>query len=438
MDFRSKSLQAKSQGVLSPEIASEPKTTFPVETVRAAFPALTRPPGFIFFDNAAGAQVPQIVLDAVNHHLLECNVQRGGRYAKSREVDATILRARQSVADLVNARDASEIAFGMNATSFIRLVSLAIGQTLGKRNEIVVTDIDHEANIATWLALERSGAKFSWWKVRDDGNLHVEDLIPLVSSTTRLVACTLTSNALGSIVDVGAAARVAHASGAEIFLDAVHYGPHGLIDVQAFDCDYLVCSGYKIFGPHMGFLWGRRELLEGLPTFREDFIPNEPPGKIEAGTFVYENVAGMTAAIEYLELLGKQVSGGDASSSRRANLIKAMAAIREYEEELTLEVLDALEKCGATIYGIRQKERVGERVPTFCFNLPRVAPKEVTEEMARAGIGIRDGHMYAPRLMKSLGLTMDSGAVRASLVHYNTSEEIQRFSEVLQKLSKNG
>src|SRR5271154_7529565 len=340
MDFRSKSLQAKSQGVLSPEIASEPKTTFPVETVRAAFPALTRPPGFIFFDNAAGAQVPQIVLDAVNHHLLECNVQRGGRYPKSRAVDATISRARQSVADLVNARDVSEIAFGMNATSFIRLVSLAIGQTLGKRNEIVVTDMDHEANIATWLALEGSGARILWWKMRDDGNLHPEDLIPLVSSTTRLVACTLASNAIGSIVDVAAAARVAHAAGAELFLDAVHYGPHGLIDVQAFDCDYLVCSGYKIFAPHMGFLWGRRELLEKLPTFREDFIPNEPPAKIEAGTFIYENVAGMDAAVRYLETLGRSMAGNGQtgkSESRRAALQRAFHTIRAYEESLSLE-----------------------------------------------------------------------------------------------------
>ena len=282
---------------------------FPLKPFVLLFPHWLGPPGFIFFDNAAGAQVPQIVLDAVNHHLLECNVQRGGRYAKSREVDEMILRARHSVADLVNARDPSEIAFGMNATSFIRLVSLAIGQTLGKRNEIVVTDMDHEANVATWLALERNGAKFRWWKMRDDGNLHVDDLVPLLSSTTRLVACTLASNAIGSIVDVAAAARVAHASGAEIFLDAVHYGPHGLIDVQAFDCDYLVCSGYKIFAPHMGFLWGRRELLEKLPTFREDFIPDEPPGKIEAGTFVYENVAGMDAAVRYLETLGRSMAG---------------------------------------------------------------------------------------------------------------------------------
>jgi cysteine desulfurase family protein (TIGR01976 family) len=379
------------------------------------------------------------VLDAVNHHLLECNVQRGGRYAKSREVDEMIVRARHSVADLVNARDASEIAFGMNATSFIRLVSLAIGQTLDKRNGIVVTDMDHEANVATWLALERSGAKFSWWKMRDDGNLHVDDLIPLVSSTTRLVACTLASNAIGSIVDVAAAARVAHASGAEILLDAVHYGPHGLIDVQAFDCDYLVCSGYKIFAPHMGFLWGRRELLEGLPTFREDFIPNEPPGKIEAGTFVYENVAGMDAAVRYLETLGRTMAGNDApakSESRRSALRRAFAAIRVYEESLSLEMLRVLNDCGAFVYGIAEEKSTSQRVPTLCFNLPDVPAARVTEELAKQNIGVRDGHMYSPRLMSRLGLPQASGAVRASLVHYNTVQEVRRFGRALAEMKE--
>ena len=228
--------------------------------------------------------------------------------------------------------------------------------------------MDHEANVATWLALERGGAKFSWWKMRDDGNLHVDDLIPLVSSRTRLVACTLASNAIGSIVDVAAAARVAHASGAEIFLDSVHYGPHGLIDVQAFDCDYLVCSGYKIFGPHMGFLWGRRELLEKLPTFREDFIPDEPPGKIEAGTFVYENVAGMDAAVRYLETLGRSMAANEAtarSESRRSALQHAFEAIRDYEESLSLEMLRVLKHCGAIVYGVAEEERIGQRVPTL-------------------------------------------------------------------------
>jgi len=426
----------QTKDILNSETTASLAANFPISAVRAAFPALNRPPGFVFLDNAAGAQVPQIVLDAVNHHLLECNVQRGGRYAQSREVDATIVRARQSVADLVNARDPNEIAFGMNATSFIRLVSLAVGQTLGARNEIVVTDMDHAANVATWLALERNGAKFLWWKMRDDGLLHAEDLAPLLSSRTRLVACTLTSNAIGSIVDIAAGARVAHEVGAEIFIDAVHYGPHGLIDVQAFDCDYLVCSGYKIFAPHMGFLWGRLQLLQKLPTFREDFIPDEPPGKIEAGTFIYENVAGMDAAVRYLEELGNSLSEGDKRHSRRAAIQKSLSAIQVYEQSLSLEMLDVLKRCSATVYGITDPNRIDKRVPTLCFNLPNISPARVTEEFARKSIGVRDGHMYAPRLMKRLGLTPESGAVRASLVHYNTRDEVRQFGEVLTEITR--
>src|SRR5262252_1017867 len=378
----------------TPSVLDRP-SGFPVESIRASFPALHREPAFIFFDNAAGAQVPQIVLDAVNEHLVERNVQRGGRYRHSQEVDATIARARESVGVLLNAWDPSEIAFGMNATSFIRIVSLAIGQTLRERNEIVVTDMDHEANVATWLALEREGAKFQWWKMRDDGNLHPEDLKPLLSTKTRLVACTVASNALGSIVDVAAAARLVHEVGAEFFLDCVHYGPHGLMDVQAFGCDYLVCSGYKIFSPHMGFLWGRRELLQKLPTFREEFIPDEPPGKIEAGTFIYENVAGMDAAVSYLEILDKTLREGENASpqdSKRARLVRAMTAIRSYEASLSLALLRILRECGATIYGIKEDHRVHDRVPTLCFNLRKTSPAEVTQTMAEAGIAIRDGH----------------------------------------------
>jgi cysteine desulfurase family protein (TIGR01976 family) len=392
---------------------------FPADALRAQFPALQHAENAIFFDNAAGAQIPQIVLDAVNHHLIDHNVQRGGRYSQSIAVDETIYCARANVATFVNARRAEEIAFGMNATSFVRLISLAIGQTLGSRNEIVVTDLDHEANIATWLALESMGAQIRWWKMRTDGCLHTEDLQPLLSTRTRLVACTLTSNALGSIVDVRAAADLAHAAGAEIFLDAVHYGPHGRMDVQAFDCDYLVCSGYKIFAPHMGFMWGRYELLKALPTFREDFIPDEPPGKIEAGTFIYENVAGMDAAITYLT----QIGHGDIGA--------AMAAIRTYEQSLSLYLLRVLKDVGATIYGIDTPARISERVPTICFNMPGVLPKDVATVAARARIGIRDGHMYSPRLMARLGLAKETGAVRVSLVHYNTTAEIDRFGEVL-------
>src|ERR1700724_2583011 len=335
---------------------------FSVESLRAKFPALEHAAPFVFFDNAAGAQIPQQVFDAVNRHLLEYNVQRGGRYPKSQEVDATIARGRQSVADFVNARSPNEIAFGMNATSFIRIVSLAIGQTLSERNEIVVTDMDHEANIATWLALERDGAKFRWWKMRDDGNLYADDLREVLSPRTRLVAGTVTSNALGSVVDVAKAAKVAHAAGAELFLDCVHFAPHGVIDVQAWDCDYLVCSGYKIFAPHMGFLWGKRELLEVLPTFREDFIPDEIPGKIEAGTFVYENVAGMNAAVGYLEELGRSLLADSHPASRRDRLVTALEAIRVYEATLSDQTLRKLKELDdVTVYGIREASQLENR-----------------------------------------------------------------------------
>ena len=362
-------------------------------------------------------------------------MQRGGRYAKSQQVDAAVARARETVAIFLNAWDPREVCFGMNATSFIRMVSLAIGQTLSDRREIVITDMDHEANVATWSALEKFGAKLVWWRMREDGNLHVEDLEPLLSSRTRLVACTVTSNALGSIVDVAQVAKVAHAAGAEVFLDCVHYGPHGAIDVREFGCDYLVCSGYKIFAPHMGFLWGRGEALDRLPTFREDFIPDEAPVKFEAGTFIYENVAGMDAAISYIEGIGKRLHSNGNPGSRRAGVVRAMQAIRDYEAVLSQELFNAIRESGGEVYGIRNPKQFHQRVPTFCFNLPKVSPATVCETLAKKGIGVRDGHMYAPRLMQRLGLSQETGAVRVSLVHYNTVEEVREFGGVLRELA---
>ncbi len=411
-----------------PEVRPVPPA-FPIANARAAFPAVTGAEPFIFFDNAAGAQVPQVAIDEVNRHLLGHNVQRGGRYGKSQEVDRVVDRARARIADFLNADDPREVCLGMNATSFIRLVSLAVGQTLGAgRDEIILTDLDHEANIATWLALEPMGAKFHWWKMREDGVLHVEDLAELLTPRTRMVACNVASNALGSITDVAGAAKLAHAAGAEIFLDAVHYAPHARVDVQAWDCDYLVCSGYKIFAPHMGFLWGKFAALSALPTFREDFIPDEPPYKIEAGTFIYENVAAMSVVVDHLEALGAELG---AVNSPKARIAAAMDGIAAYEQTLAARMLEGLKAAGAVIYGLSDPARMSERLPTFAFNLPGVAPSEVSTKAAAAGIGIRDGHMYAPRLMKRLGLAMDSGAVRASICHYNTIEEVDRFAAFL-------
>jgi cysteine desulfurase family protein (TIGR01976 family) len=423
-----------------------------VAAIRSRFPALAAAEGFVFFDNAAGAQVPSTVLAAVADHLLMRNVQRGGPYRQSREVDAMIGRARESVAAFVNARGADEIAFGLNATSFIRSISLAIGQQLGSpgqvstpnqheghqghrgnpgssRTEIVVSDLDHESNIATWLALDRAGARIVWWHARvgeDGARLHPEDLEPLLSGRTRLVACTLASNATGSLVDVADVARRAHAVGAEVFLDAVHYAPHLPIDVQAFDCDYLVCSGYKVFAPHMGFAWCRREAINRLPTFREDFIPDVTPDKLEAGTYAYENVAGMDAAVVYLEQFG--------SGPTRAEKIRgAMTAIAAYERTLSAALLDEVAAVpGLIVHGVTDRARLDERVPTLCFSVAGHSASAIAEGLAARGVGVRSGHMYSPRLMARLGLV--GGAVRASLVHYNTATEIARFGEALREV----
>ena len=409
---------------------------FPIDEVRKQFPAVNRKGSSVFFDNAAGAQIPQRVFDAVHQHLLTRNVQRGGPYPESREVDSTIANARETVATFLNAADPNEIAFGMNATSFIRIISLAVGQSLAERREIIVSDLDHEANIATWLALEREGARIRWWHMREDGTLHTEDLKELLSPQTRLVACTVTSNALGTIVDVAGAAKVAHDAGAELFLDCVHYAPHGPIDVQAWQCDYLVCSGYKIFAPHMGFLWGKRQALDALPTFREDFIPNTTPSKIEVGTFVYENVAGMTAAIEYLEALGEHWIDEHSHASRRQRLELALHAIRDYEAKLSLAVLEGLKGIkDSVVYGHSDTTSLDGRVPTFSFNLKNVPAAKLAASLARKGFAVRDGHMYSPRLMKRLGLSPDEGLVRASLVHYNTHEEINRFLRALEEIA---
>ena len=414
---------------LSPEL-------FPAKALRRRFPALAAASDFVFFDNAAGAQVPDTVLAAVADHLLMRNVQRGGPYKQSREVDAMIVRARESVAAFVNARGADEIAFGLNATSFIRAISLAVGQTLADRPEIVISDLDHESNIATWLALERTGAKIVWWHARlgeDGARLHTADLEPLLSTRTRLVACTIATNATGSLVDVADVARRAHAAGAEVFLDAVHYAPHGPIDVQAFDCDYLVCSGYKVFAPHMGFAWCRREAINRLPTFREDFIPDVTPDKLEAGTYAYENVAGMEAAVAYLEQLGRDAGAGPCVGRRDA-IRSAMEAIAEYERTLSAALLDeAATVKGVTVHGVTDRSRLHERVPTLCFSVAGVESSAIADGLAARGIGGRSGHMYSPRLLRKLGL-LPGGAVRVSLVHYNTIEEIARFGKALRDI----
>ncbi len=403
--------------------------SFPVNAIRSQFPALEQSGGTIFFDNAAGAQLPVRVIDAVRDHLVHRMVQRGGPYRLSREVDDVIERARAAVADLVNAPDPNEIVFGLNGTWFMRLVSQTIAEQRDGRNEIIVTELDHEANISAWLDLQKRGFTIRFWPLADEKpRLDLKDLVAQLSDKTRLVAVTWASNATGSLVDVAAVAAAAHAAGAEVFVDAVHYLPHGPIDVRSTGIDYMACSTYKAFAPHMGFGWGRKQLLDNLPAFREYFIPDAAPYKFEIGTYVYENVAGLLAAIEYLEDIGRTCG---ADGNRHQAIHHAMQAIRSYEMTLSDRMLQGLEATPSVrVYGLRKPE---ERTPTFCFTVEGLSPALVCENLSRSGYAIRHGHLYCPRLIKRLGLSEDVGAIRASLVHYNTAGEIDGFLEALRR-----
>jgi cysteine desulfurase family protein (TIGR01976 family) len=401
------------------------------ETVRERFPAL-RAAGDreVFFDNAAGAQVPDEVVDAVREHYTKRNVQRGGHYALSRAVDEGIADARRAIASFLNASSPREIVFGLNSTSLIRMTAEALRPRFKKGDRVIVTELDHEANIGAWLRLESSGVEPVVWHVAggDAGRLDLDGLAGLLragAGRVRLVALPLASNATGRIVDVAAAARLAHEAGALVFVDAVHYGPHGLIDVQALNADFLAFSGYKIFGPHIGFLWGRADQLRTLEPARDFFIPAEAPYAFEPGTQSYEAIAGMAAALRYLASL-------DGSGSLR----RAMAHIRGHEAALSTCLLEQFRSVpGMKIYGDADPASVEARVPTFAFRVEGRTCSAVVETLASLGIHARDGHMYAPRLVRALGLDPEDGVCRVSLCHYNTPAEIAWVAETLRAMT---
>lgn len=406
-----------------------------LEGVRERFPALRRAgERTIFFDNAAGAQVPDEVHDAIRRHLLERNVQRGGHYPLSREVDEQIAETRRLLAAFVNAGRPEEIVFGLNATTLIRAVAEMVRAQVRPGDRIVVTEFDHEANIGPWLRLESSGASPVFWSIRrPDARLHLEDLGALLKQgqggRVLMVALPLASNATGGILDVGAAARLAREAGAMVFVDAVHYAPHGPIDAQALGADFLVFSGYKIFGPHIGFLWGRSSSLRSLRPPREFFIPPEAPNAFEAGTQNYEGIAGMAGAVRYLASLAGKEAGDE-----RDHLRRAMGRIREYEKGLSSALLSELARVpGLEILGEGDPGRAEERVPTVAFRIANREPRQIVELLAARGIHAREGHMYTPRLLAASGIDA-LGVTRVSLCHYNTRDEIERFAGELRSL----
>jgi cysteine desulfurase family protein (TIGR01976 family) len=426
-------------------------TAFDVAAARSRFAALREPDAPVFFDNAAGAQVPDEVVSAVREHLEHRNVQRGGRYPRSRAVDATIAAARRRIASFLNAPSPEEICFGANSTSVMRAVAEAIRPTLKPGDRVVVTELDHEANVGPWLRLERSGVEPVLWKTRGgaEARLELDDLAAIFrEGRVRLVALPLASNTSGRIVDVAAAARLAREHGAWTFVDAVHYAPHGPIDAAALGADFLAFSGYKIFGPHIGFLWGRREILNALEPVSEHFIPSTAPYAYESGTQNFEGMAGMSAALHYLATADASPGPGPgtalppidvfddaAAASLRTALAASMRRIRDYETGLAAGLLDAMRSArGVTILGDPDPARTASRVPTFSFAVAGKTPAAVVDHLAALGIQSREGHMYAPRLLRAAGFDPDEGVARVSLCHYNTHEEIARFAQALRAL----
>lgn len=410
--------------------------------IRQKFPALQK--NAIFLDNPAGTQVPQVVLDRIHDYLVRCNANHGGAFATSIESDALLDEAHAAVADFLNAASPDEIVFGPNMTSLTLHISRSIARTWSPGDSIVVTRLDHDANITPWvLAAQDRGVDVRHVDFNpEDGELDMDEMARLLEIKPRLVAVGYASNALGTINPVGEIVEMAKAAGAMTYIDAVQYAPHGPIDVQDLGCDFLVCSSYKFFGPHQGALYGRYELLDELMAYKVRPATNEPPGKFETGTQSHEGIAGVLGALEYLEWLGEAFGGdylekyGGSFNGRRLRLKQAMSAIRAYEYDISRLMLDILvETPGVTLYGPSDVRRLEGRVPTFAMRLAGWHPREVAEKLAEAGIYVWDGNYYALAVTERLGVEDSGGMVRIGPVHYNSLDEIRRFGEVLGEIA---
>ena len=413
--------------------------TFDQHEIRSHFPALKS--GAIFFDGPGGTQVVQEVIDKVSDYLKAANANLGGAFATSlRSVDI-ITEARQAMADFLNAQSADEIVFGPNMTTLTFNLSRSFGKTLHPGDEIVVTHLDHDANIAPWCALEECGAVIQWVDINlEDCTLYLTDFKKRLGMRTEVVAVGYASNAVGTINDLKTIIELAHDKGAVVFVDAVHYAPHGPIDVQELDCDFLTCSAYKFFGPHVGVLYGKYDLLDRLPAYKVRPAGNKPPHKFETGTQNHEGIAGVTAAINYLSSIGERygsdsVSQFESFSGRRLHLKTAMAVIQSYERDLFKRLMEGLQNvAGIKIYGITDPERFNERTPTVAFTMDGISPREISQSFARENIYVWDGNYYALAIMERLGLEGHGGAVRVGLYHYNTAGEVDRFLSVLESM----
>jgi cysteine desulfurase family protein (TIGR01976 family) len=412
--------------------------TFDVDWVREQFPSLKlqvngRPAAFL--DGPAGTQVPRHVIDAVRKYFLEANANTYGAFLTSRRTNEAISAARAAMADFFNC-GSDEVVFAQNMTTITLGLARAIGRELQPGDEILLTILDHDANFTPWKVLEEKGVVIRTVDIRDsDCTLDLSDLKKKLSSKTKLVAVGYASNAVGTINPVAEITKLAHDAGALIYIDAVHYAPHGPIDVKALDCDFLVCSPYKFFGPHMGTLYGKKGHLERFKPYKVRPATDVVPECWETGTQVQELIAGIHAAVDYLAELGRRCD--PSAQTRREALLASYRSTVGYERSLVTRLIDGLLAVpGLRFFGITEPKRFEERCSTVSFRLAKGTPTDAATFLGDRGIFTWDGNFYALNLTERLGVEKLGGVLRVGLVHYNTAEEVDRLLAALDEFAK--
>lgn len=404
--------------------------------VRSRFPALARPE--VFLDNPGGTQMVQNSIQRMQRMMIENNANSGGVFKTSKANDAIVYETREWVRDFFNAARAEEIVFGANMTTITYNLSRALARSFKAGDTIVVTRMDHDGNISPWLqAAEDRGLRIRWVDFNPQtGLLDLDDLQQALDEKPRLLAVGYASNSLGTINPIPKIIEMAHAAGTLVYVDAVQYAPHGPIDVQAIDCDFLVCSAYKFYGPHAGILYGKYDLLDGLPPYKVRPAHSEPPDKFETGTGNFECMAGILGVMEYFEWLGRTFGEeyyeelSKKYSGRVLTLKQAMTTLLAHDIELNKALYGVLKDIpGIDIIGITEADKFDQRVPTFSFNIDGKTPREIATALAKESIYIWAGNFYALEI--ALRYNKDNGFARVGAVHYNTPAEIARFGEVL-------
>lgn len=408
-----------------------------VAWVRSQFPSLGTQIGgqtAAFLDGPAGTQVPAQVISAIQNYLVNSNANTHGAFLTSRRSDGMIANTREVMGDFFHC-DPCEVVFGPNMTTLTFAMSRAIGRDLVAGDEILLTTLDHDANFSPWKALEEKGVVIRVADIdEDDCTLDLEDLKSKLSYRTKLVAVGYASNAVGTINPVGEITRLAHAAGAMAFIDAVHYAPHGLTDVKELDCDFLVCSPYKFFGPHMGTLFGKRERLERFQPYKVRPSHDETPDRWETGTQAHELISGIAAAVEYIAAVGRH--SDPAAKTRREALTAAYRTTVSYERRLIASLIEGLQTIpDVRIYGITNPERFGQRCSTLSLRIGNHSPRAIAEFLGKRGIFTWDGNYYALNLTERLQLEQMGGMLRIGLVHYNTLEEVDRLLGALREFT---